>query len=286
VKFHFCTANHHPGAVGTLTEQMAWLTEGLEGLGHTVTYSKDRADPEAHNILWECFHPDFAADMVRSGHKYIIVATEIPDGGGWNGIRLRPWRQRWRGFKVAAEGAEAIWSLIPEAVPLYRKMGYRATYLEYGFAESLVLKGRKEKDIDFFFYGGGGDHRIDRINALAKSGFKAWHPGTIIPPDLRDSLLRRSKVVLGLKYTPEWKHTSASRIGRAILGNCAVAHEWTESVLRPAHLVPMASKDSDWVEFASAVRDKAKLFAESAIERYRIEMPIKRTMQAALEGVA
>lgn len=279
-------ANHHPGAVGTLDEQMAWLTEGLEGLGHTVTYNKDKPDPSAVNILWECFHPEFAKEMVNSGHRYAIVATEIPDGRGWNGIRTRPWRQRWKGFKIAAQRADFIWSLIPEALPLYEKMGLKASYLEYGFAERLLLKGKKEKDIDFFFYGGGGDHRVNRINALAKSGFKAWHPGTIVPPDLRDSLLKRSKVVLGLKYTPEWKYTSTSRVGRAILGGCAVAHEWTERVLRPAHLVPMAPKDADWVEFAASVRDKSKLFAESAIERYRIEMPIKRTMERALEGVA
>lgn len=286
MKFHFTMLNHHPVAIGTLAEQVSWLTEGLESLGHEVTYSDKGSNPDAINLLWECFHPEFAEHMVTSGRRYGIIATEVPDGRGWNNVRIGSWPKRWRGFKIASRGAEFVWSLIPEAVPYYReKLGLKASYLEYGFSERMVLKSRRDRDIDFFFYGGLGGHRFGRINDLARKGFKAWHPGQIVSPEIRDAMLRRSKVVLGLKYHPTWKHTSASRVGRAILGNCAVAHEWTETPLRPAHLVPMMPKDGDWVEFASSVRDRAKLFAESALERYRIEMPIRQTMQSALEGV-
>jgi len=277
--------NHHDMAADTLKEQIVWLTEGLESLGHTVGYSHDNGDGDAINILWESFHPIVARQLVESGKRYAIVATEIPDGGGWNGHRNRGWKTRWKGFKLAASKAEFIWTLIPESIHQYEKMGIKASYLEYGFSERLVMKGKKKRDIDFFFYGGCGGHRQDRINALAGAGFTALHPGQILTADVRDAMMRRSKVILGLKYGEEWAYTSASRIGRAILGNCAVAHEWTEKVLRPAHLVPMMPKGGDWVEFAASVASKWKLHAESAMERYRLEMPIKRTMEAALEGV-
>lgn len=285
MRFHICLMNHIPIAQDTLAEQVTWLTEGLEACGHEVTVSADTADPSAINLLWEAFHPEFAEHVAQSGVRYAILATEIPDGGGWNHLRGGHWEERWRGFEIAVKGAEFVWSLIPEAVPIYRAMGAKCSYLEYGFSERLVMQGAENRDIDFFFYGGAGDHRQEKINALSKEGFCSIHPGMIVSGEIRDAIMRRSKVVLGLKYHDAWRYTSASRIGRAILGGCAVAHEWTEQVLRPAHLVPMAPEGADWVQFASRVIGKAKLHAESALERYRLEMPIKRTTEAALEGV-
>jgi hypothetical protein len=284
VRFHICMVNHHPLARDTLAEQVTWLTEGLEALGHSVTYSDDHSDPDAINLLWEAFHPEFAERMCESGRRYGIIATEVPDGEGWNNARHLSWPDRWKGFEVAVKGAEFVWSLLPDAVPVYQKMGVRCAYLEYGFSERLLMTG-ETRDIDFFFYGGAGDHRRDKINVLAREGFNSIHPGTIVSAELRDAMMRRSKVVLGLKYHADWPYTSVSRVGRAILGGCAVAHEWTEKILRPCHLVPMAPKDADWVSFASQVMDKAKLHAESAIERYRLEMPIRQTTERALEGV-
>lgn len=286
MRFHICTVNHFPESRDTLNEQVVWLTEGLEALGHEVSYSAEGTDPHALNLFWEAFHPETSRRLIESGHKYAIIATEIPDGTGWNNISAGQWPLRYEGFVRAAQKAEFIWSLIPEAVPVYQAMGVKACYLEYGFSERLRLNAGPKRDIDFFFYGGAGEHRRDRINALSAAGFSAFHPGTIIASDVRDAILRRSKVVLGLKYHPDWPYTSASRIGRAILAGCAVAHEWTEKVLRPAHLIPMAPEDADWVEFASSVVARAGLHAASALERYRLEMPIRRTMAAALDGVA
>lgn len=285
MRFHICTINHWPAARETLAEQIVWLTEGLESLGHEVTYSDSQAAEGAINVLWEAFHPEFAERLIASGHRYAIVATEVPDGAGWNHARHMAWPDRWKGFDIALKGAEFIWSLLPDAVSVYRAMGAKCAMLEYGFSERLRLDKSDIQDIDFFFYGGCGGHRQDRINALSRAGFRSFHPGTIVSNDVRDAMLRRAKVVLGLKYHDDWPYTSASRIGRVILAGCAVAHEWTETVLRPAHFVPMAEKDEDWIEFAAGVLAKAKEHAAAALERYRAEMPIKATMAAALEGV-
>lgn len=286
MRFHICTANHHPISRDTLREQVIWLTEGLETLGHEVGYSEDRGDLNAFNIFWECFHPDLAKQIVESGAKYGIIATEIADGVGLNNQSGGQWPLRWKGFEAVARNASFIWSLIPESLPVYGRMGIPACYFEYGFSERLRLDRSEDQDIDFFFYGGSEEHRQDQINLLAKAGFKAVHPGTIIPADVRDAILRRSKAVLGLKYNDDWRYTSATRIGRAILAGCAVVHERTETVLRPANFIPVAPKSADWVEFATAVLSKAKMHAESALERYRLEMPIKDTMGSALEVLA
>lgn len=280
--FHICSANHTDVSQDTLAEQVTWLTEGLELHGHKVTYSGSSGDLGSINIFWECFHPDLAHQMVESGAKYGIIASEIADGEGLNNQREDQWPIRWEGFKIAAPKASFIWSLVPESLSVYQKMGLNACYMEYGFSERLLLERSEFQDIDFFFYGGAGQHRQDQINKLAAAGFKSFHPGSIIGSEIRDAILKRSKVVLGLKYTDDWRYTSASRIGRAILAGCAVAHEWTETTLRPANFIPMAPKSGEWIEFAAAVVGKAKMHAESALERYRLEMPIRETMGVAL----
>ncbi len=279
MRFHICTHNHGPNCADTLREQAIWLAEGLIANGHEVGYSGESSDPDAINILWECFSVEFAKSMAESGSRYGIIATEIPDGGGWNNKRDETWPERWRGFQIAAAKADFIWSMIPEAVPLYQQMGPKAAYLEYGFSERLLIKGDHPRDIPLFFYGGVPAHRRKRINAVG-----CFHAGKIIGSDERDAILRRTAVVLGLKYHKKWKYTSASRIGRSILAGCAVAHEWTEKVLRPATFVPMNRKGGDWPTFVRKVQQNAKRHAEEALELYRQTMPIKETMGRTLEA--
>src|SRR5438105_2913462 len=105
MRFHLNVGNHSVGRF-TMRDPLMWVSSGLSENGHEVTWSQDTIATNATNIFWEYFPPEFATFLAKSGAEYGIIATEIPDGTGFNNRRDMDWPIRWEGFKIAAAHAK------------------------------------------------------------------------------------------------------------------------------------------------------------------------------------
>src|ERR1700733_3413489 len=97
MRFHFSSINHNDYGRMTLHDMRNWFQAGLEGLGHEVSFSRDRLDPTRINVLWEHFWPEMAEALVRSNIRYGIIATEIPTENSFNNRTELAWTRRWKG---------------------------------------------------------------------------------------------------------------------------------------------------------------------------------------------
>lgn len=279
---HFCTANHSVQGRDALVDMFLWLRPSLEKLGHKVTISDRGMDPSAMNVLWELFTADDVHVLRSSGARYGLIATEYPDGGGFNTRRDGGWPERWEAFLQAAEGASFIWATMERAAVPYARLA-PAAYLEFGFIEELARAPAKEEPVsDFVFLGSRTDYRVELIERLRRHARVTW-PGTLVAAPAYERLLASAKVGLVLKQSPEWPTPAATRVGRIILARRGLAAEFMEDMPRHATIVPPAPKDADFVDFALAKLPSWRRDADEAIERFRVEMPMERIMEQVLD---
>ncbi len=64
----------------------------------------DTVAPNAINLIWENMTAAQGEWLRTSGLRYGLVATEIPDGTGFNNRQDGDWATRWQGFQSAARG--------------------------------------------------------------------------------------------------------------------------------------------------------------------------------------
>jgi len=282
VHFHICLVNHGSDGRDSITDSLTWVQAGLEENGHQVTVSDTAAERGAINIFWEFFLPELAEQLVSSKLEYGIIATEIPDGTGFNTRTDIAWINRWQSFQTAAAGARFIWCMNELSIEAYSQFA-RTAYLEFGFTERLVPSTpRARPTYDFSFTGLPFDYRLGMLQALARRA-SVTYAGGIVSYAEQSGILRSGRVGLALKQTPAWQWPSISRIGRLVHESIPVAAEWTSVQIGVSRLVPQPAEGEDFVEFAIS-RLSLNLEAEAAqiLERYRAT-PMQRCMARALE---
>jgi hypothetical protein len=283
VHFHICLGNHERSGIETLHDQVAWVLGGLESLGHEVTYSPTTLLDNAVNLLWENFGTELGEWLNRSSVRYGIVATEIPDGQGFNNRRDQTWRRRWHGFGLAAQRAEFIWCLVDEALPAYQHFATSA-YLELGYTERLLPPGPRSKPTyDFSFAGEARDYRKTIIDGLSRQATVKYGGGLVgLDEQLRN--LRMGRVGLALKQSAEWRWPSPARLGRLVHERIPVAAERTEVEIGVSRLVPKPAPGEDFVTWALARLDQdLEAEADAIFETYRAAMPMRTCMERALD---
>jgi len=266
----------------TLKDQILWVTAGLEENGHSVSISETAVDPDHLNLFWEIFPPEGGRFLASSNLNYGIIATEIPDGAGFNHRRDGIWPKRWQGFRLAASKARFIWALVDSAVDDYRRFAPSA-YLELGFSERLVPPTvRETPKYDFAFAGMPHAHRksiIDRLGAQASVHFA----NDLLSYTEQLELLRRGRVGLALKQHPDWKWASPTRVGRFVHERIPIAHEWVALDIGVTHLIAKPSAEDDFVDWALARLDSdLESEAQEIFERYR-QTPMRECLGRAMD---
>jgi len=279
---HLCMANHDPMGRQTLMDQLLWVVSGLEENGHSVSVSETAVDADNLNIFWEIFTPELAHYLASSNLKYGIIATEIPDGRGFNDRRDGPWPARWKGFRIAAAHAKFIWPLVETAVDDYRAFAPSA-YLGLGYSQRLVpSEPRPKPTYDFSFAGVPHSHRkeiIDRLGASASVHFA----NELLGYTEQLELLRRGRVGLALKQHPGWKWGSPTRVGRFVHERIPTAHEWVAVDIGVTGLVPKPAEGEDFVNWALARLDSdLEGEADAIFENYR-QLPMRECMARAMD---
>jgi hypothetical protein len=279
---HVCLANHVGLGLETVWDQLVWVVSGLEENGHSITISETSLDPDHLNLFWECFPPQFGRYLAGQKFQYGIIATEVPDGSGFNNRRDGDWVPRWNGFRLAASNARFIWPLVHTAVDDYRRFAPSA-YLELGFTERLLHRETRDAPkFDFSFAGFPGEHRRQMLSRLSERA-SVRYADTLLNHTDQLMLLREGRVGLALKHSPNWAWASPARVGRLVHERIPVAQEWVPINIGVTDLVPMPTQDEDFVDWAIALRDHdLEGDAERLLEAYR-QTPMRECIARAMD---
>jgi hypothetical protein len=289
--FHFCTYNHLDLFKGTLLDMYCWLQAGLEELGHEVTFSDEALSSSAVNVVWEGFSAGSGEELRTSGLRYGIIVTEFMDGSGFNkgtpqsdqaDRKDEAYRGRWLGFQAAASRAEFFWSMVESNVVGLRDLG-PASFIELGYSDRLVPGASEEPCIDFSFTGIVTPHRQRILEAIEKRAHVVWHR-TLLPLVERDKLFLATRINLSMNKTVDWQMPSPTRVGKALLCQRGIALDRTPQTTRQSSLVGCCPEGTDFVDFAlERLSNDWRKAAETALERYRLELPMKRIVERVLD---
>lgn len=281
--FHFCTANHSPLGRATLADMFDWFEAGLLDLGHKVTLSESHVEPRAINLLWDCFLPGMADQIIKTHITYGVIATEIPDGSGFNWRTEPHWIERFNAFSEVAKYASFIWTTVESTVPYYSQFCPTA-FVELGFSLRLVPEEINVKpEVDFSFFGLRTPYRLDVVERLRKYANVEW-PEKFLSPKEVAILIGKTKVGLNFKQSEKWPVPSPTRLGRLIIAKRDVATEFTPEVTRQGAIVGMPTIGQDFVDFAlERLNSNWQEQAEASFENYRKNMPMSGIMKIVID---
>lgn len=280
--FHFCTANHDSVGRSTLVDMAAWFEAGLLDLGHKVTFSESHVEPSAINLFWECFLPGMGSQIGELGVRYGIIATEIPDGVGFNWRTEPHWKARFDAFAEMASGADFIWAMVESTVPFYSRYCPTA-FMELGFSERLIPSYINEEQVfDFSFFGLKTPYRIEVVERLRKYANVVW-PDKFLTADEVGGLIGKTKVGLNFKQSELWPIPSPTRLGRLMMAKRDIASEYTEVMTRQGEIVGLCPPGQNLVDFAlERLGSDWKGRADRVFEEYRVQMKMRDIMDSVL----
>ena len=281
--FHFCTFNHDPIGRSTLADMAAWFEAGLLDLGHKVTFSDLQMEPQAINLLWECFRPGMGRQISETGVKYGIIATEIPDGVSFNWREEPHWRERFNAFAEVAAGSSFIWTMVESTIPYYSQFCPTA-FIELGFSGRLIPDYINSKpEFDFSFFGLRTPYRLEAVERIRRHAKVEWPEKFLSATDV-GTLIGKTRVGLNFKQSDRWPVPSPTRLGRLLMAKRAIAAERTDTETRQGAIAGLAPEGQDFVEFAlQTLNSDWKQRAERAFEAYRSQMLMRTIVESVLD---
>ena len=217
-----------------LHDTARYLVHGLQSLGHDCILSRSNVDAGRMNILLNAHMLATPADVEQLGRvPYIVYQTEVIRQGQTN---LDPDERHRKVYLPLLRGARRVWDWSADNVALLREQGIGADWLRLGHHPALEeIHHKREKDIDFLFYGSVTPHRAAILTALAESGRRVRAEFDVMPL-YRNDLIARSRVVLTLRQSEEMDHLPYFRINYLVNNRSLVAGEtgvdgaWMEDV--------------------------------------------------------
>lgn len=282
--FHFCTANHHATGKATLDDMANWFEAGLLDLGHTVTFSRTSVERSAINLFWEYFEPGMAAKLHDAGIEYGIIATEIPDGAGFNWRKEPEWLARFQGFSEAAQHARFIWTMVESTVPYYARFCPTA-FIELGFSRRLIpAQAVRLPTVDFCFFGLRTPYREEVVERLRQYARVEW-PQHFLTAAGVSELIANSKIGLNFKQSPQWPIPSPTRLGRLMMAQRAVAAEYVPLATRQGEIAGICPETTPLHEYALSIFEAGwKQKADTAFAQYEAQMPMASIMENVLDS--
>lgn len=273
-KFHLMHCVPHPRMHGLngymeVIESVDW---GLKQLGHEVTYSLNKYDPLATNIIFgaQVLPIDFLKQLPNST---IVYNFEILDG--YTKDQLRPQ------VHFCAEHFQ-IWEYSKFNLDTWKLFGVdSAEVVPVGYAPTLTrIPKFNIQDIDLLIYGLSGDTRLMAFHKLSIAGFKIVFVSGLYG-QARDVLIARSKIVLNINKNAIFEIVRASYL---LANKKAVV----------ATLDPKGSVEEDMIDaikfttIEKIVDDCAQLIERdderSKLEIVGFEKFIKRDIKEILRG--
>lgn len=190
-KFNLMHCVPHPRMHGLngykeVIESVEW---GLSQLGHEVSYSLNKYEPSAINIIFgaQVLSIDFLKQMPSNSIVYNFEQLR-----GYQKEQIRP------EVHYYAEHFQ-IWDYSIPNVDCWNALGVKnAKLVRVGYAPILTRIPKSNiQDIDVFIYGLSGEKRLNAFHNLSHFGLNVVFACGLYG-DARDALISRSKVILNI----------------------------------------------------------------------------------------
>ena len=223
MQFFFTIWNHHPKAHDILQDIVQPIAAGLRDLGHQVDIGATPPKRGVTNIVIEYFRDPWILKRLR-GLDYVLVATELADGSGFNHKRTPTWIKRWQGFVDLAKDARAIWVICDEGAEGYQHLGPTAQ-ITLGWSPSLeVPPSSKPPRYDVYAYGKltspARQATLERLRSRLRVAATELSSRAE-----RDELLQSSLFSYGFRPYQSVGFASTSRIVASLMQNVPVLQE-------------------------------------------------------------
>lgn len=293
--FNFVLANHHETSLNSLSDLLEPIYQGLEAGGHhVIRFGLDFHEAPVVNVMVEFFKDDpIVEDLLRFkrdlGDRFVfgLLGTEDPE----DDLVMGQYPNRRPNLRRLAAVADFVWTLLP-VEPYYEAIcgPGRVAWLRYGFCEGYVepdmIDDPRRRDLDVILYGNAHPHRDRVAQALKALGLACVGTQREAYPDfIAADMIRRAKVLLDVRRSPEVRFLSPTRIMRALhSGTAVVSERYDESPL--AYFYDYVSA-SAYDELAARCRDivasgRYVEMAAAALARFRAETSMAANIAAAL----
>jgi hypothetical protein len=255
-----------------LHDMARYVASSIELLGHPCTLERNRCDPTATNVLVGTHLLASATEvdlLLGAARDYVVLQTEIFDDGTINGHGVA--ERLDRVIYPLLRGARGVWDSLETNARYLRTKGIPVGMLRFGYSPRLEdVVHKKEKDIDFLFYGSMGSWRQSVITRLSSLGYRVRveFDATAV---FRNDLIARSEVVLTLRHGAGMAHLPQGRIIYAVNNRALVVGEggdgqgeledvfvWTNEPARVVELCRETRARPDRRELAAAYYERLK----------------------------
>ncbi len=209
-----------------LFDMARYLLASIELSGHDCTIERNRCDPGAINVLigTHVLVSPLDVDIVLgSARDYVVLQTEILADGSLNGCAI-PERLDKVIYPLLL-GARAVWDTLDTNIAVLSTHGIRADLLRFGYSPRLEeIVHKRNKDIDFLFYGSVGPWRRSVLQKLESFGYHVRAEFDAVSL-YRNDLIARSEIILTLRHGEGMAHLPQARIIHAVNNRCLVVGE-------------------------------------------------------------
>jgi hypothetical protein len=244
----------------------------FELAGYDCCIQKNRLSRDRINIIYaghRLNNPRYVKEIIDSG-DYVVRQTELL---GENDIINVPMGNEAYSsiYLPLLKNAKAVLDGENKNLQIYNKMGIEPSRLKGGcyLPQWEEVKHKKNKDIDFFFYGSITPHRKKMLDALVSKGRRV-HVDFDSQAIYRNDLIARSRINLVLPQSPEANSFNGGRGLYLINNRCLVVGERCAGQEPWEHCFLTADTD-DWLDLCMETVDRPDLdlLATEFYERFK-----------------
>jgi hypothetical protein len=251
----------------------------LESLGHSCVMCCNQVEPDRINIVFggHLLSKPEQVDAIAGACEYIAIQHEILN---INGINLTGDVQRLQQVYLPfLRRASIVWEGIPQNLEPLRQLGIRSAFFRGGYHPWLRdVRPKRDRDIDFLFYGSITPHRQHLLRALSDRGHKVVGVFDTRPLH-RNDLIARTKVHLAPVQGSGMEHFAYGRVGYLLNNHGLVVVERCQNQEWLEHCFITAS-ERNWVDICEQTlmrKDRDEICDEFS-ERFQ-HLPFTDQMQ-------
>lgn len=242
----------------------------LEEMGHDCSIRKNNLEPSRLNILVGAHNlssPQHVLDIAGVG-DYVVLQTEVIKG---DAVNLSGDRDHFESvYLPLMQRAKSVWEGASTNLAILEAFGCRTQTYVGGYTPAMEeIVHKRNKDIDFLFYGSMTPHRQRMLDQLRARGHVLVTEFDI-SAFYRNDLIARSKVALSPRQGDQMNHLPYGRIcyllnnRMPVLVERCLEQEWLQDCF-------FWSESDEWVDLCveTLLRSDRATATEEKFDRFR-----------------